>query len=340
MTPAPDGGATAGTERAAPAPDAGGRPAVQLSLALGNFAAEDPGDWRFLLDRAQAADRAGFDRLVVPDHVVFGEDLDAYGRPEIGGAAGARQPTGPDGHWLEPLTVLSAVAAVTGRIRLGTAILLAALRRPVVLAKSLATLDALSGGRVDLGVGVGWQREEYEAAGLDFQGRGRLLDHTLAVLQALWRQDRASYADELLRFEHIHAMPKPRQPGGVPVWVSGTAHRAVARRIARFGSGWIPWGPAAADPATGIAEMRALVEAEGGRFDGIQVVSNLRRAKTVAGETDFEATMAPVPELAALGVTDVRLALAVPDDPAAAHDVYAAAVAAFRATVGSSDLAV
>ena len=74
------------------------------------------------------------------------------------------------------------------RVRLGTNILLAALRRPVVLAKTAATLDVLSGGRLDLGVGVGWQREEYEAAGLDFDGRGRLLDHTLEVCQTLWRE--------------------------------------------------------------------------------------------------------------------------------------------------------
>src|SRR5207247_2385322 len=106
------------------------------------------------------------------------------------GQEGGRQPTGPDGHWLEPLTVLSMVAAVTSRVRLATGILIAALRRPVVLAKTTATLDVLSGGRLDLGVGVGWQREEYEAAGLDFHDRGRLLDHTLAVCQTLWRGSR------------------------------------------------------------------------------------------------------------------------------------------------------
>ena len=127
------------------------------------------------------------------DHVVFGERLEEYGRPEIGGQAGGKQPTGPDGHWLEPLTTLSVLAGMTSRIRLGTNILVAALRRPAVLAKSAATLDVLSGGRLDLGVGVGWQREEYDAAGLDFDGRGRLLDHTLEVCQTLWREPRAAY---------------------------------------------------------------------------------------------------------------------------------------------------
>lgn len=314
-------------------------PAPQLSTVLRNFAAEtapDPGDWAFLLDQARAADRAGVDRLVVSDHVAFGESLDDYGRPELGGSQGARQPTGPDGHWLEPLTLLSVVAGVTSRVRLGTNILLAALRRPVVLAKSLATLDVLSGGRVDLGVGVGWQRAEYEAAGLAFEGRGRLLDHTLAVLQTMWREPRASFADDLLRFEAVHAMPKPVQPGGVPVWVSGTANRRVARRIARFGAGWIPWGPAAADVVAGIAAMRELVETEGGSLEGLQVVGTLAPARSADRSVDLEATMARVPELVAAGVTDVRVPIAAPTDPSAAFDAYAAAVEAFRRAAPSA----
>ena len=216
----------------------------ELSLYLGTYTDGPSHDWRAMLDMARAMDVAGVDRVVVSDHVVFGENLDAYADPSIGGQAGGRQPTGPDGSWLEPVTVLTAIAATTTRIRLGTAILLAALRRPAVLAKQLATLDVLSQGRVDLGVGVGWQREEYEAVGLSFAERGRLLDHTLEVCQTLWTQQRASYQSPELTFDGIHQMPKPVQPGGVPVWISGTVNKAVARRIARFGSGWIPWGPA------------------------------------------------------------------------------------------------
>src|SRR3954470_3177772 len=208
-------------------------PAPQLSIHLLTFSADDPGSWDHVLDQAEAADEAGVDRLVVSDHVVFGENLEAYARPELGGAEGGRQPPGPDGHWLEPLTILSVLCGGTRRIRLGTNILIAALRRPVVLAKTAATLDVLSGGRLDLGVGVGWQREEYDAAGLPFERRGRLLDHTLEVCQLLWREARASYRSDELAFDGIHMMPKPRQPGGVPIWVSGTLNRRVIDRIAR-----------------------------------------------------------------------------------------------------------
>ena len=125
-----------------------------------------------------------------------------------------------------------------------------------MLAKTAATLDVLSGGRLDLGVGVGWQREEYEAAGLDFVTRGHALDHTLAVCETLWRDPRASFADERLTFEDIHQMPKPVQPGGVPIWVSGTVNGAVMRRLARFGSGWIPWGDDAANLPDVIPHVR------------------------------------------------------------------------------------
>src|SRR6266568_9060626 len=174
----------------------------QLSIMLRTYAAEDPGTWQPVLDTARAADVAGIDRVLVSDHIVFGEHMDAYGRPESGGVEGGKQPTGPDGHWLEPLTTLSVLAGLTSRIRLGTNILIAALRRPVVMAKDAATLDVLSGGRLDLGVGVGWQREEYDAAGLSFDGRGRLLDHTLEVCQTVWRERDARYDADELHFEH------------------------------------------------------------------------------------------------------------------------------------------
>lgn len=306
----------------------------QLSMNLPSFAAEDPGSWQPMLDRAKAYDAAGIDRLVVSDHVVYGENLEAYSRPELGGAAGGKQPTGPDGHWLEPLTLLSVVTGMTSRVRLGTNILLAALRRPVVLAKATSTLDVLSGGRLDLGVGVGWQREEYEAAGLSFENRGQLLDHTLEVLQTLWREQRASYSSDLLTFENIHQMPKPRQAGGVPIWVSGTANRKAARRLARFGSAWIPWGPAAADIKTGIKEMFDLVRAEGRDPSDLQVVGTLPTVRDSDGNADLARTLEGVPALVEAGVTDVRTSFPLPSDPNAMADTLAELVAGFRAAVG------
>ena len=307
---------------------------IQLSIGVTSYAAEDPGTWEPLFDAARVADRAGVDRLVVSDHVVFGERLEEYGRPEIGGAAGGKQPTGPDGHWLEPLTTLSVLAGMTSRIRLGTNILVAALRRPAVLAKSTATLDVLSGGRLDLGVGVGWQREEYDAAGLDFDGRGRLLDHTLEVCQTLWREQRGGLRLPRAALRGHHMMPKPLQPGGVPVWVSGTINPRVVRRLARFGSGWIPWGDAAADPVSGIAEMRDRLSEAGRDPEGLQVTGALRLLKRDDGSIDLDRTMEVVPSLAAAGVTDLRIQFRLVDGPSAAVEELSAIVGAFREAAG------
>lgn len=306
------------------------RRATELSIVLKTFSDDARPDWRPMLELAQDADRAGVDRLAVPDHVAFGEHLEEYGRPEVGGRRGGKQPTGPDGSWLEPMTTLAAISALTSRIRLSTSILLAALRRPVVLAKTAATLDALSGGRLDLGVGVGWQREEYEAAGLDFEKRGRLLDHTLEVCQALWREPRAAYRSEELEFEAIHMAPKPLGQGGVPIWVSGTVTRPVARRLARFGAGWIPWGAAADQLETSLPMMRELVAREGGDPDAFGVVGSLPAVLQTDGHIDTEASMAQVGPLRKVGVTDFRLRLSLPNDRSAALDELSSIVTRFR----------
>jgi probable F420-dependent oxidoreductase len=303
----------------------------QISLQLRTFTDDPNHDWSTTLGLATAMDAAGIDRVVVSDHVVFGEAPEAYANPALGGVAGGRQPTGPDGQWLEPLTVLTAISATTRRIRLGTAVLLAALRRPAVLAKEVATLDVLSGGRVDLGVGVGWQREEYDAAGLVFERRGRALDHTLEVCQTLWTQQRATYAAPELSFDGIHQMPKPLQPGGVPIWVSGTVNKSVARRISRFGSGWIPWGTARDDPADAIARMQDAIVDAGGDAGGLQVQGNAVTVKRADGGVDIEATVASAPALVAAGITDVRFTLSIPKDLQHATDLLSELVSAFHA---------
>lgn len=291
----------------------------QLSLTLRNFSATDPGSWEPLLALGQAAERAGVDRLVVVDHVVFGESLDDYGRPERGGVEGGTQPTGPDGHWLEPLTVLSVLAGRTSRVRLATGILIAALRRPVVLAKTVATLDVLSGGRVDLGVGVGWQRAEYAAAGLDFTRRGRILDDSLERCRRLWTE----FAVELPDGGVVNQMPPPLQSGGVPVWVSGrsTNPRAV-ERIVRFGAGWIPWGDDANDPVPGLRRIRAAMERAGRGAEPLQVTGTLPR------------DLSEVPSLVAAGITDFRYHGRIPSNVDAAEEMLADLVGRFRDMAG------
>src|SRR3954452_9725919 len=322
-----------GEQASGAASGTGGAGCPELSIALINWTAAPPADWRFMIERAQVAEAAGIDRLVVSDHVGFGEDLEAYGKPELGGIEGGRQPTGPDGCWLEPLTTLAVIAGATTRIRLATGVVLAALRRPVVLAKTAATLDVLSGGRLDLGVGIGWQREEYEASGLDYAARGRLLDHTLEVCRTLWSDERSSIDTPELAFDGIHAMPKPTQAGGLPVWVSGRANARVAQRLARFGRGWIPWAEDAAAPATAVPTMRSEVERAGGdpKFD---VLVPFRVARSDGGGADLAAVRAGLEELATVGVTDVLVHVRALRSFAEAEAAYGELVETFEAATG------
>ena len=308
-----------------------------LSLQPLNFAAKDPGvgGWRPLIAQGLAADEAGIDRLVVSDHVVMGENLERYGDPKAGGTEGGVQPTGPDGHWLDPLAVISWWAAQTTHTRFMTGILIAPLRRAATLAKQLATIDVLSEGRLDLGVGVGWQREEYEANGVAYEGRGKLLDDTLDVMQKLWTETAAAHDSANYRFEKVHLNPKPLQPGGVPLWISGTLNPAVLRRIVRFGSGWIPWGPDAMDPIGGLAKIAAEMEKAGRDMQGFQAGSYLPLVED-GGRIDAEATMAPVGAMAEAGISDFRVTLNLANERAAVRDQLAPLVEAFRKVVGRS----
>jgi probable F420-dependent oxidoreductase len=286
----------------------------QLSLHILNFAPENhTAGWGHLLGLARACDVAGIDRVNVSDHVVYGEALDEYGKPEVGGREGGTQPTGPDGHWLEPLTTLSVIAGQTTRVRLGTQILLAALRRPVILAKSAATLDVLSGGRLDLGIGVGWQKAEYDAAGLLFEKRGKLLDHTIEVVQTLWRETRASFSSPELTFDGIHQAPKPLQDGGVPIWVSGTIRDTTVRRLVNFGTRWIPWGKDDADMTVSIPLMKEAIAKAGGNPDNLQASGPLPAVWGADRQLDLPRTMEKVGARIAAGQTDFIVPYYNPD---------------------------
>jgi probable F420-dependent oxidoreductase len=293
--------------------------------------ADDPARWREITEQARAAERAGADRVIVSgEHVVFGEHLEAYGRPELGGRPGGKLDMGPDASFPDPIVAMAVLCPVTERVRIMNSLMLAALRRPIVLAKALATLDVVSGGRIEVSVGIGWQREEYAAAGLDFERRGRLLDHTLEVCQALWTQPRAGYSSPELSFDAIHMRPKPVQPGGVPVWVSGTVNRGSMRRLARFGTGWNPWGDEQDKVIEAIPRMRDAVAAFGRDPSDIEVMGHLPVITDPAGRPQVEPSMNGLGPLVEAGVTNVDVFLPIPATYQAAVDYLTPWVEAFK----------
>lgn len=286
-----------------------------LTVGLPNYG---PGagalGWRALLDLARTADGAGIDRIVVVDHVVMSRHTDAY--------AWGPFPFPPEAPWLEPLTTLGAFAAVTERVRLATGILVAPLRSAVLLAKTAATIDALSGGRLDLGVGTGWQREEYDASGIDFATRGQRLTDTIAACKTLWRDAPATFSSPTVSFTEIWCEPRPAQPGGVPIWVAGTLHDRAVSRIVEHGDGWIPiMGASRAEIVAGGQRLREAFVGRGRDPATLEVQAPLPPVRGDDGGADVDRMVAAVPELAAAGVTNVQIALralaADPQDAAA-----------------------
>jgi probable F420-dependent oxidoreductase len=291
-----------------------------LSIGLANYGSTyAPGEWNRFVDLGRAADDAGVDRIIVVDHVVMGPHTENY--------AWGKFPVPPDAPWYEPLTMLAAIAAVTQRVRLATGILIAPLRPAAFLAKQVATLDQISRGRVDLGVGAGWQREEYDAEGLPFEERGQLLTDTLAALKVLWRDTPAAFDSPTLSFRDIYCEPKPLQPGGVPLWVAGTLNKRNLERVVEYGDAWIPIMGESVEGIAGGAEMvRELWSAAGRDPAQLQVQAPLRMAMSDDGRPDLARSMASVPELLAAGATDIQVTLRafardVGDAPSAMEEI-------------------
>lgn len=228
---------------------------MQTSITISGIGRLFGGDLGAVLDACRAAEAAGVDSVVVADHVAIGPRTDRY--------PFGRFPYGPEEPWPEPLTLLTAAATVTTRVRLGTGILVAPLRPPLLLAKTVATLDALSGGRLDLGLGTGWQPEEFAGSGVDFARRGAVLDDTVAACRALWAGAPASFASATVTFDDLWCVPAPVQAGGPPLWFGGPASGRSLRRIVDNHAGWLPVaGTPLDDVAAGV---RALTDASGGR---------------------------------------------------------------------------
>ncbi|WP_238019294.1 LLM class F420-dependent oxidoreductase [Dactylosporangium sp. AC04546] len=196
-----------------------------------------PADPRFMTELAETADRLGFESLYLSEHIVVVSDYERLHHYTPDGDIGLPDDT----PFPDPLAVLGHVAARTERLRLATSVLILPEHHPVQLAKRLATMDVLSGGRLRIGVGVGWMREEMAALGVDYSSRGRRTDEAIRVLRTLWGTDPSDFAGEFFAFRGARCFPKPVQPGGVPIHVGGHSE-AAARRAGRLGDGFHPLG--------------------------------------------------------------------------------------------------
>jgi probable F420-dependent oxidoreductase len=216
---------------------------------------------------AEHAERLGFATLWSPEHVVL---FDHYA---------SKYPYSDDGQFLaaghidltDPFVTLSYLAARTSRIRLATGICLVPERNPLVLAKVVASLDYMSGGRAALGVGIGWSAEEFAALGIPFEHRATRTCEYIDVMRKLWREEKTSFSGEFVNFQDARSFPKPARRGGVPIIFGGESGPAL-RRVARYGDGWFSVKLRPAQLAEKLERLKVLLKENGRTLEQIELI--------------------------------------------------------------------
>jgi probable F420-dependent oxidoreductase len=227
---------------------------------------------------ARRAEELGLESLWIPDHPVIPVGFQT--RSQFVSVLPEHY-----GRWLDPFVALTVAAASTTRLKLATGICLFPERHPLITAKEIASLDQVSGGRVILGVGAGWLREETEAMGAEFRTRWKRLRETVEAMRALWKDGQAAYEGELVRFPLVRSEPKPVQPGGPPVILGGHGRKAYAR-LARTYDGWCPIIDEPEQCAREAAELREVL-AEAGRDPAAFVMTPFVDPRGGTLTTDF-----------------------------------------------------
>jgi probable F420-dependent oxidoreductase len=210
-----------------------------------------------LVEVAREAEALGYDSIWTTDHVMM-----TKGQEE------------PYGHILEALTALTYAAALTERVRLGVSVIVVPQREPVLLAKQVATLDNLSGGRVILGLGAGWNQREFRYLNASFDDRGKRLDEYIRAMRELWTSPEPRFEGQFVQFSDGLFSPRSAQPNGVPIWIGGSS-RAALRRSATLADGWHPVGASVEAFAAGMQQVRELA--------GERKVEGTLRIRTVVG---------------------------------------------------------
>ena len=230
---------------------------MKLGIALGRLHPD------LHVDVTLLAEELGFESVWMPEHLVF--PIDMTGSPYPGGDDPPVPPTTPV---FDCFAWLSYLAGRSSRIRLGTHVYLLALRHPFVAARAVQTLDTVSGGRAEIGIGAGWLEGEFRAAGVDWKTRGRRLDESLTLCKHLWSDETIEFAGEFFACEPVAFEPKPVQKPWPPIHVGGESSAAL-RRAARQADGWIGLShtpESVVEPVARLAELRAQGETADGHF--------------------------------------------------------------------------
>ncbi len=268
-------------------------------FALGLGAGAHPA---VLKEVAVTAERTGVATLWAAEHVVL---FDRYRSAYPYSATGAF-PLGAEADWLDPFIVLTFAAAVTSRIRLATGICLVPEHNPLILAKEVASLDRLSGGRFALGVGIGWSAEEFRALGIPFERRAARTREYVEVMRALWSPGVASHRGEFVAFEDAGSFPKPAQGRAVPVLFGGESDAALGR-VAEYGDGWYGFDLDPEGAREKIARLDALLATRGRSLKDVELIVSPYTRRITADD---------LARYRDLGVSEVVMLANLPADPA------------------------
>ncbi len=250
---------------------------------------------------AQKAEACGYHSLWLGDHIVIPEKIEAAYPYSADGAAGfPRRAPFPD-----PFVMLGGLALATSRILLGTSVIVIPYRNPLAVAKAVATVDLLSHGRFQFGVGVGWLKEEFDALGEDFAQRARQTREYLHIMKAVWQAEPTSFSGEFLTFSDIHTVPLPVQKPHPPIIFGGESLPAL-RRVADLGDGWQPGTASLKALSKSVPQLTALM-AERGRDYADLSVSALSAAGPLLRKPEV------IPQLSALGVQELILFMTTAD---------------------------
>jgi probable F420-dependent oxidoreductase len=251
-----------------------------------------------VVEIAQRVEEAGLHQVSVVDHILMSEDLSGYPYGKFEAPLEA--------HWWEPVTVLAAMAGQTSRVRLSTAVIVSPIRPAAFLAKQLTTLDHLSNGRLDAGLGVGWHKAEYDSTGVPWENRFTQMEEQISACRALWTQAPASFHGKYVDFDRVYQKPFPVQKGGIPIWlgVSGT-DRSLAR-VADFADGWHPPFNSVDELAPALEKLRRLFKDRGRDPKSLTTRVVMPYVKNDKGP-DLDGSLKLVPQYEKLGVTMMEI---------------------------------
>ena len=256
------------------------------------------GDINSYIEIAQAAEEMGFHGVSLTYHVVMGKNLHKYPFGSF--------PLPSEAPWYEPLTVLTMIASHTKTLYLGTAVLIVPLRNPALLAKTAATIDMISKGRLELGVGMGWQTEEYHVAGVPFEDRAEIFWETLEICKLLWAESPASHDGNVYQFEDIWCQPQPMQGADLPLLFGLKMTAKNAEKIAQIGHGWIPIKTDAEFISTGKVLLDQAFK-EHNRNEAPRIRGQLPTQIDSSGVPSLDLTLKELENSIAAGLTEVEI---------------------------------